>query len=401
MSAPVRTSRAPLPKVLDRKPFRRDSFPSPFHDERIAAILGIALGVSFSVCFATGIYSHLAQHPPSWFQLPSRPAGLYRVTQGLHVASGIASIPLLLAKLWTVYPKLFAWPPFVSAADLVARISLLPLVGGALFMLFTGLANINLWYPWRFNFPVTHYWAAWITIGALVVHVGSKLATTRRVLRRDRTVEVAAGSTVEPADSVDSVDRRRFLGVAFGTSAIVTLFTVGQTFAPLRRLALLSPRRPDTGPQGFPVNRTAAAAGVLESARATDFRLVVTGRVAREISLGLDQLRALPQHTAVLPIACVEGWSTSQTWTGVRVRDLLAMAGAAPDASARVDSLQQRRAYRSSVLDPWQAHDPDTLLALRVNGEPLALDHGYPARLIAPNRPGVLQTKWVTRVVAR
>jgi len=41
----------------------------------------------------------------------------------------------------------------------------------------------------------------------------------------------------------------------------------------------------------------------------------------------------------------------------------------------------------------------EALLAMRVNGEDLALDHGYPLRLIAPNRPGVMQTKWVARVV--
>jgi DMSO/TMAO reductase YedYZ molybdopterin-dependent catalytic subunit len=41
------------------------------------------------------------------------------------------------------------------------------------------------------------------------------------------------------------------------------------------------------------------------------------------------------------------------------------------------------------------ARDPLTLLALRLNGEELSPDHGYPVRLIAPNRPGVLQTKWV------
>ena len=384
-----------LPAVLDRSPFRAGSFPSRLHDERVAAVLGAALGLTFTVCFATGLYSHLAQHPTSWFQLPSRPASLYRVTQGLHVATGIASIPLLFAKLWTVYPKLFSWPPFESAAHLVARISLLPLVGGGLFMLFTGLANINLWYPWEFNFPVTHYWAAWITIGALVVHIGAKFATTRRALFRRE----AAPPGVEVAE--DTTDRRRFLGVVFGTAGLLTLFSVGQTFEPLRKLALLAPRRPDVGPQGFPVNRTARTAGVIESSQSADFRLTVTGRVKEDLTFDIDQLRALPQHSAVLPIACVEGWSTTQRWTGVRVRDLLAMAGASPDAEARVESLQQRRSYRTSDLNPWQAHDRDTLLALFVNDEPLALDHGYPLRLIGPNRPGVMQTKWVTRVVVR
>jgi DMSO/TMAO reductase YedYZ molybdopterin-dependent catalytic subunit len=41
------------------------------------------------------------------------------------------------------------------------------------------------------------------------------------------------------------------------------------------------------------------------------------------------------------------------------------------------------------------------LIALRLNGEALHLDHGYPARLIAPNRPGVLQTKWISRITVR
>ena len=61
--------------------------------------------------------------------------------------------------------------------------------------------------------------------------------------------------------------------------------------------------------------------------------------------------------------------------------------------------MQRRGAYRHSRLNPDHARDPLTLLALELNGEPLHLDHGYPVRLIAPNRPGVEQTKWVTRLV--
>lgn len=44
------------------------------------------------------------------------------------------------------------------------------------------------------------------------------------------------------------------------------------------------------------------------------------------------------------------------------------------------------------------ADDPLTLVALRLNGEVLSIDHGYPCRLIAPGRAGVLQTKWLERV---
>jgi DMSO/TMAO reductase YedYZ molybdopterin-dependent catalytic subunit len=103
----------------------------------------------------------------------------------------------------------------------------------------------------------------------------------------------------------------------------------------------------------------------------------------------------------VLPIACVDGWSAVATWRGIPVRDLLERAGAR-SLRAEVVSLQQPgAAFSSSVLESEHAEDPDTLLALELNGEPLALDHGFPVRLIAPSRPGVLQTKWVTSVMVR
>ena len=148
-------------------PFRDDAFRSPLHSVRVASILGIALGVTFTVCFITGFASHLIQHPPSFFTWPSRPAWLFRVSQGVHVATGIASIPLLLAKLWTVYPRFWTYPPIRTAAHAVERLALLPLVGGSLFLLFSGVASIFRWFPWEFSFPPAHYAAAWITIGAL------------------------------------------------------------------------------------------------------------------------------------------------------------------------------------------------------------------------------------------
>ncbi len=193
---------------------------------------------------------------------------------------------------------------------------------------------------------------------------------------------------------------RRGLFTAVGAAvAAITLTQVGGTVSPLRELALLSPRRPDLGPQSLPVNRTAAAAGVLATATADDYRLTVTGRVRTPLSLSLADLQALPQSDAELAIACVEGWSASALWSGVRVSDLLRAAGAAPDRRVRVQSLQQRGGYRSSDLDRARTQDPLSLLALRVRGEPLHVDHGFPVRLIAPNRPGVLQTKWVHEVV--
>jgi DMSO/TMAO reductase YedYZ molybdopterin-dependent catalytic subunit len=153
------------------------------------------------------------------------------------------------------------------------------------------------------------------------------------------------------------------------------------------------------GPQGFPVNKSAAAARVTELARDPTYRLVVEGAVDRRLELSLDDLRALPLREARLPIACVEGWSASARWRGVAVRELLAHAGAATDAEATVESLQPGGRYRTAYLNAGQASDRDTLLAVELDGEPLHIDHGFPVRLIGPNRPGVLQTKWVSKLV--
>jgi DMSO/TMAO reductase YedYZ molybdopterin-dependent catalytic subunit len=367
-------------------------FSSPLHDERTAAVLGVALGIAFVTCFVTGVLSHLVQDPPGWFVWPSRPAGLYRVTQGVHVATGLATIPLLVGKLWVVYPKLFAWPPLPSVSTAVERFALLPLIGGALLLLVTGLGNINIWRPWPFTFRPAHYAAAWITIGALVAHVGAKWAVTRRALR-------SRPADARGPETSDGLDRRGFLGAVFAASAAITVFTVGQTVEPLRSLALLAPRRPDVGPQGFPVNRTARSVG-LTDVDLEAYRLVVEGPgVAQQLSLTYDELLALPQHEATLPISCVEGWSTTQRWRGVRVSDLLERAGARSGAEATVVSLQTNRRQKTSPLNRHHASDPDTLLALHVGGEPLAPDHGFPVRLIGPNRPGVHQTKWVGRLV--
>jgi DMSO/TMAO reductase YedYZ molybdopterin-dependent catalytic subunit len=108
------------------------------------------------------------------------------------------------------------------------------------------------------------------------------------------------------------------------------------------------------------------------------------------------ELLAMPQHTAHLSINCVEGWSTGdQGWTGVRLRDLARLAGSPAPASVLVNSLERNGAFNRVVLSAGQIMDPDSLLAFRVNGADLPLDHGYPARVIVPASPGVHNTKWV------
>lgn len=375
------------------------SFPSPLHDPRVATVLGRWLGIAVAICFLTGLFSHLQQATPGWLIIPSRPASLYRVTQGVHVLTGLIAVPLLLAKLWTVYPKLFArlpWPPTrktVTAA--LERLSIAVLVAALALEVFIGFLNTLQWYPWPFPFRQTHYALAWIIVGALLIHLAVKLPLFRAHWRRtpaDRTPVPAPSGSLPP--SITGLSRRGFFRTVGGAGAVVGITSVGQSVPPLGPIAVLAPRRPNVGPQGLPVNRTARDAGVV--AAGADWRLTVAG--PRALSYSLEQLQGLPQNRSDLPISCVEGWSQGARWEGIRIRDLLKLCGAPDGSRLRVVSMEQSGAYATSELPPQFAEDPLTLLALRLNGSDLDLDHGFPARIIAPNRPGVLQTKWVHRL---
>jgi molybdopterin-dependent oxidoreductase-like protein protein len=277
--------------------------------------------------------------------------------------------------------------------DGLERASIAALVASAIFLLVTGLANSAQWYPWDFSFRATHYAIAWVAIGSLVVHVAVKLPVIRRALTSD--VESTADDR-PTATEPGVLSRRGLLRTTWAAAGVAALAVAGSAVPFLRQVSVFAVRSGE-GPQGVPVNKSAAAAHITDEMVGPAYRLeVVYGD--RTVALTREDLRALAQRTESLPIACVEGWSAGGTWTGVRVRDLLDLVGAPAGSDVRVESLQQRGPFRATTLPGNFADDPLTLLATGLDGEPLALDHGYPCRLIAPDRPGVLQTKWVTRL---
>jgi hypothetical protein len=377
---------------------REENFSSRLRSPAVAARIGVWLAVCFTIAFLTGLYSHYAQAHVWWLPYPTRPVWLYRVTQGLHVASGTAAIPLLLVKLWTVFPKLFQKVPRGSQRVLVLhsleRGSIAALVAAGIFMLASGLANAAQWYPWSFSFRSTHYAVAWIAIGALVVHVCVKLPVIREVL--EAPIEAGAHDRPTTKEVSSGLSRRGLLRTTWVAAGVAVAASAGSTVPALRRLSVFGVRS-GHGPQDVPVNKSARAARVTVTALDPAQRLtVIYGD--RGMALSRVELERMPQTTVRLPIACVEGWSADATWTGIRVRELLTAVGAPIGSDVRVVSLQQAGPYRETVLEASFADDPLTLLALKLNGQALSIDHGYPCRLIAPNRPGVLQTKWVDRL---
>ena len=420
------------PRAVDRAnpppgPFRDDFWRSPLRGPWLTAVLGLVLLVGLPVVIVTGLLSNDAYQPGLGangfgrnvggpldlylFGWPTRPPWLYALTQGLHVAVGLALFPVLLAKLWSVIPRLFEWPPARSPAHALERLSLALLVGGALFEFVTGILNIQYWYAFQAFFVTAHYYGAWVFIAAFLAHVTLKFSTMRKSLKTRAEVSRAlagAAATAEPDSGASSLaarspapasmSRRALLGTVAAGSLLLGLQGAAQSLGgPFRGLAFLLPRgRVRPGPLGFPVNKTAVAAGISASGVGADWRLHLAG--ARTVSLSRDQLLALPQHTYDLPIACVEGWSTTQRWSGVRLRDLASLCGVRGSARVFTASLE-RGTFGHATLGHEQVADDRSLLALRVNGLDLSLDHGYPARVISPAVPGVHCTKWVSNMI--
>ncbi|MFH8896633.1 molybdopterin-dependent oxidoreductase [Streptomyces coeruleorubidus] len=391
---------------------------SPLRGPRFTSVLGLVLLVGITVLFVTGLVSYAAYNPDLspvndktpdkgilgfyLFAWPTNPHWLYRLNQGVHVTLGITLIPVLLAKLWSVIPRLFALPPARSLAHALERISLLLLVGGALFEFVTGVLNVQLDYVFPGSFYPLHFYGAWVFFAAFVAHALLKMPTALRNLRHLREER---NDLVSPRPAEPTVSRRGALWFVGGGSLLLFATTVGQNFdGILRRTALLAPHGggdPGSGPNGFQINKTAKSRGISRAETSDEvWRLVVAGP-AGNVRLSRAQLAGLPLYSAALPIACVEGWSTSdQWWRGVRLRDLAALVGYDADdpPDVFVESLQRRGAFRSAALRANQVADPRSLLALYVNGEELSPDHGYPARIIVPAAPGVLNTKWVARM---
>ena len=386
---------------------------SPIRGPWLTSVFGLVLLCALPVVVVTGLLDWVAYgsgsipgdvgglHLPV-FDWPTRPAWLFRLTQGLHVGLGIVLVPVVLAKLWSVIPKLFARPGR-DVLKLAERGTLVLLVGGILFEIVTGLLNIQYDYVFGFSFYAAHYTGAWVFVAGFVLHVALKLPTMvrslrSRSLRAELRTPLAETRPEPPHDLVSSdpapptMSRRGALALVGGGSLLLAGLTIGQTLdGPLRATALLLPRG-RTAPGDFPVNRTFAASAIDARDLGDSWRLDLEA-----VRLSRAELAALPQHTADLPIACVEGWSTQQRWTGVRLRDLAALAGVPSPSGAVVRSVEDGP-FARAALTAGQVLDPDALLALRVNGADLSPDHGYPARVIVPALPGVHCTKWVRAI---
>jgi len=224
-------------------------------------------------------------------------------------------------------------------------------------------------------------------------------------------------------------DRRRFIGTtaAVGASSVV-LGAVARR-GESDRLRRVEEQRQSSLPDVDPANADTVAADIdfsgLDNGETTyitpndDFyridtalsfptvdldswRLRIGGMVDNEIELSYDDIAALTQIERTITICCVSNevggpYVGNATWQGVLLRDLLDLVGVREGAEQLF----------SRSIDGWTCGFPidlardgrDAMLAIGMNGEPLPLVHGFPARLIVPGVYGyVSATKWIESI---
>ena len=227
-------------------------------------------------------------------------------------------------------------------------------------------------------------------------------------------------------------DRRRFL-VTGGTAAAVAVVAGGTARAlESRRVDQIRDAIPDALPSAAPPPSTppapagSAAPVPADDVYATSFitpaddfyridtalsfprislgswKVTIGGMVSNPLSFTYDELAALPQVERVVTLTCVSNdvgadLIGNATWQGVLLADLLEKAGVDPAAE---------QVYSTS-LDGWTCGFPlsvaldgrDAMIAIGMNGKPLPLEHGFPARLVVPGLYGyVSATKWLQSI---
>lgn len=314
-----------------------------------------------------------------------------KIALGVGVVTGFLVVGVLLGLVYRRHRG-------IAAAGIV----LLGLLGGAVALSRPGGTGRD-WLPATVGAVLT-----WLVLVEVTRHLAGRYLL-------DRTRDAPPGHR-------SSTDRRRVLGILAGLGGALTLAGIGArslggppgTAGP-QAVTLPAPARPAPSvPAGarLPVpgltpyvtaNRdfyrvdTAFLPPRVDPAR---WRLRVHGLVEREVELTFDELLAQPLVESFVTLTCVSNpvggpYAGNARWLGRPVREILARAGPRPGADMVL----------STSADGWTASTPlqvltdpgrDALLAVGMNGQPLPVDHGFPARLVVPGLYGyVSATKWV------
>ncbi|MGB7447949.1 MAG: molybdopterin-dependent oxidoreductase [Ornithinimicrobium sp.] len=219
-----------------------------------------------------------------------------------------------------------------------------------------------------------HLWSALVGTPVVSYHVWRFLRRARATVR----------TTVASADQSGLTAGRRHI-ITAGALGLVTWGTVRVAEGSASALS-------QRGPNDFPVTLTSGGADQPDPA---EWRMRVDGQVQRRLVVSLADLRAGPVERHTYSLDCVLGWSATRTWGGVPLSYFLQEAGASADLVSVV--VHSTTGYQVALLRS-QCEDPRTMVVWEVDGVDLTSEHGFPARIMAPDVIGERCLKWVDHV---
>ncbi len=210
-------------------------------------------------------------------------------------------------------------------------------------------------------------------------------------------------SNPEPATDLG---RRRMLSVLPVTIGIVSLGVLALRLVPNWYNAIVNP--PEAGLRGISPEVTPVQNFYVVSKNFTDptidaqgWSLKVGGMVDKPLKLSLSDLHGLPVATEYATMECVSndvggGLMSTGSFTGVSLRDLLAMAS--PQGGGTWAAFTARDGYTESLPFSVIQGAPEILVAYDLDGAPLPMGHGFPARMLIPGRYGMKGPKWLDSI---
>lgn len=140
-----------------------------------------------------------------------------------------------------------------------------------------------------------------------------------------------------------------------------------------------------------------AILGIPKNIDLSKWRLEIGGEVENELVIHLSDLYTLGLKTIKTSFHCVTGWSVEEVeFTGPLLKSIIDRAK--PKNSVEWVYIECLDNY-TTVVPVYEALNDDSIVAIEMNGKPLEIEHGYPARLIIPQLYGWKSAKWINKIV--
>ncbi len=205
--------------------------------------------------------------------------------------------------------------------------------------------------------------------------------------------------------SFDGGRRRLLAGVPLAIG-VVSVGAIAFELVPGWIKAVFNP--PESGLQGISPAITPVSNFYIVSKNFADpivdgqsWRLRVGGMVEKPMTLAIADLRALPSTSEYVTLECISnnvggGLMSTGSFTGVSLRDLISLAS--PQARASWVGFKARDGYTESLPVSVVQSAPEILVAYDLDGSPLPMNHGFPARVLIPGHYGMKGPKWLENI---